>query len=328
MSHGISSSQLTRYENLDRVFTATMTTPAIFVPGVNQTRTTVPVHVNVYLPNDYDPNRAKPYEVLYLPHGGTGSDTQWASPADGSISTVLRDFEQIVVMPEGGYAGWYANWYGETNGHFKPAWETFHIDQLVPWVDDNFNTEATRAGRAIAGLSTGGYGALRHGSRRNDLFSAVGAFSGGTDVREDGARLIIAEGAAYAGARIGDQWDVSWWVSQSFDERLRRILGPPADYASFNPIQRTSSSAAYGGKLAIYAGGDDGTGETDIAAWNKAFHDRLAAAPAVPHRYCHGAGRHSMNPYWRGDLVNFVGFVHHGGPETGQVCPNGWPAPN
>lgn len=64
-------------------------------------------------------------------------------------------------MPEGGRVGWYADWYGETDGHFSPQWETFHVRQLIPWIDANFDTKATREGRALVGLSMGGLGTVR-----------------------------------------------------------------------------------------------------------------------------------------------------------------------
>ena len=52
-------------------------------------------------------------------------------------------------------------------------WETFHIDQIVPWVDANLRTIRSRAGRAIAGLSQGGFGALSYAARHPDLFTSV-----------------------------------------------------------------------------------------------------------------------------------------------------------
>jgi S-formylglutathione hydrolase FrmB len=79
-------------------------------------------------------------------------------------------------------AGWYSDWKGETDGHFAPQWETYHITQLVPFIDANFNTIKNRSGRAIAGASMGGFGALKYAGRFPGVFSAVGSFSGGTDL--------------------------------------------------------------------------------------------------------------------------------------------------
>ena len=102
------------------------------------------------------------------------------TPRRHSVAGTLPGFDGIVVMPAGGRAGWYSDWPGRTDGNFAPLWETFHVHQLVPWVDANFNTSGTRSGRAVAGLSMGGYGALRYAGRHPHLFSAVGAFSAGT----------------------------------------------------------------------------------------------------------------------------------------------------
>jgi len=85
-------------------------------------------------------------------------------------------------MPEAGIAGFYNDWHGPADGGFTPKWETFHLSQVLPWIDASFNTVKNKSGRAVAGLSMGGFGALKYAADRPDLFSAVGAFSPGTDI--------------------------------------------------------------------------------------------------------------------------------------------------
>src|SRR5690606_6712648 len=179
----------------------TVRTAAVFTPRGTPTTpsdVSVPVKVRVLLPAGYDPDRAQPYDVLYLLHGGGGTYADWSTWGD--VAGNLPGFDGIVVMPEGGRAGWYSDWPGRTAGNFAPLWETFHVHQLVPWVDANFNTSGTRSGRAVAGLSMGGYGALRYAGRHPHLFSAVGAFSAGTDINPPGARKIISDSMWQAGA--------------------------------------------------------------------------------------------------------------------------------
>ena len=60
-----------------------------------------------------------------------------------------------------------------------PRFETFLVDELVPFVDASFPTGGTRAQRAIVGTSMGGVGALANGFRHPDVWSSVGARSGG-----------------------------------------------------------------------------------------------------------------------------------------------------
>src|SRR5438128_1855963 len=61
------------------------------------------------------------------------------------------------------------------------AWETYHMRELIPWIDSHYPTVADRSGRAIAGLSMGGFGAMTYAAKHPDLFAAAGSFSGAVD---------------------------------------------------------------------------------------------------------------------------------------------------
>src|SRR5205085_3008695 len=80
--------------------------------------------------------------------------------------------------------GWFSDWFN--GGAFgPPMWETFHITQLIPWVDANLRTVAAAEGRAVAGLSQGGFGSLSYAARHPDLFTSAAAFSGGCEIARD-----------------------------------------------------------------------------------------------------------------------------------------------
>ncbi|MEJ5979272.1 alpha/beta hydrolase family protein [Novosphingobium sp. PS1R-30] len=147
------------------------------IPGNPQGET----KVRVLLPAGYDPKSASRYPVLYLFHGGGGNQTEWTTPASkGKAEELTEGLPLIVVMPEGGLAGGYADWYND--GAFgPPRWKSYHLDQLIPWIDANFRTIATRTGRATAGLSMGG-GGLRYAAMRPELIGATAAFSGDIDI--------------------------------------------------------------------------------------------------------------------------------------------------
>ncbi|HLT70763.1 MAG TPA: alpha/beta hydrolase family protein [Acidimicrobiales bacterium] len=306
----------------------TVRTAAVFTPRGTPTTpsdVSVPVKVRVLLPAGYDPDRAQPYDVLYLLHGGGGTYADWSTWGD--VAGNLPGFDGIVVMPEGGRAGWYSDWPGRTDGNFAPLWETFHVHQLVPWVDANFNTSGTRSGRAVAGLSMGGYGALRYAGRHPHLFSAVGAFSAGTDINPPGARKIISDSMWQAGAAIeltglldGHFRVNPPWFSgiDPVQYRLEAIFGPPSGWPSINPMDLAPAYDAYDGRMAVYAGGLAGSGgETDIGTWNLAFHQRLEQA-GVEHRWCGGQGSHDWT-WWRRHLRDFVAFAFGTTPSS---CPN------
>ncbi|MBX3412013.1 MAG: esterase family protein [Pirellulales bacterium] len=136
-----------------------------------------PTSVRVLLPQNVEADRH--YPVLYLLHGGVGDYRDWIR--GGDVERLTLDLPLIVVMPDGGRIGWYTNWFNRGAGG-QPLWETYHIDQLIPWIDTQFPTVATREGRAIAGLSMGGFGAMSYAARHPDLFVAAAAFSGYVDI--------------------------------------------------------------------------------------------------------------------------------------------------
>ncbi|MFD6109172.1 alpha/beta hydrolase [Streptomyces yangpuensis] len=148
-------------------FTLTVTTPQ--VSGKHRIR--------ILLPSAYgagtDPDRRWP--VTYFLHGGGGTvDDVAAAPA-------LRSDSMITVVPDGGLKGWYADWVMQNTAEGAANWQTFHLSQVVPFIDANLRTRTDRAHRAVVGLSMGGFGALHYAEARPDLFGHVAALSGGID---------------------------------------------------------------------------------------------------------------------------------------------------
>lgn len=332
-----------------RLIDAEVTTDAIFEPVGSGPDTTVAIRFRVYLPANYDPERATPYPVLYLLNGGGGDFQGWSLVTElfgGDLKATLANvmdpnptdatpgtpFPGIVVMPEGGLAGWYADWFGGTLGNFAPHWETFHIDELVPWVDANLNTSGTRSGRAIGGLSMGGTGALRYAARHSDVFSAVGSFSPGTDLTRPWAQQIVGDSLVSAGATIG----VGGIVQPSFRvdpakshlQRVETVFGPAVggDWPTQNPMAMIDDYQAFDGRFGLYSGqstgayADDGEGELGVAVED--FHDELDDA-GVDHRYCAGPGNHGW-AFWKRDLADFVNYVYGSAWTTRCTLNAGW----
>lgn len=146
-------------------------------------------HIRIVLPSDYYSNPGKRYPVLYLLNGSTpGADpaNYWGFPQINSTSGL------IFVMPDGGPRGWYSNWLNQNSAAGAQNWETFHIDQVIPFIDANLHTLADKPHRGIAGISMGGFGAIRYTERHPDLFSQVGSMSGDLDLTRDSADLRTA----------------------------------------------------------------------------------------------------------------------------------------
>lgn len=114
------------------------------------------------------------HAVLLLLHDEGGDHTTWSTAADLEAIAGLDDM--VVVMPDGGAAGWYAD---HPDG---PAWETFHVHELLADVAGRFGTRTDRGGVAVAGGAMGGSGALAYAARHPDRFGWVGAFSAYADL--------------------------------------------------------------------------------------------------------------------------------------------------
>jgi S-formylglutathione hydrolase FrmB len=138
-----------------------------------------PTGVRVLLPAGYAPDAGRRYPVLYLLHGADSDYRSWTRYGDAQAITAHA--AMIVVMPDGGTNGWYTDWY-EGARPVQPRWETYHVGELVPWIDATYRTIAARRGRAIAGLSMGGYGALSYAARHPGTFAAAASFSGALEV--------------------------------------------------------------------------------------------------------------------------------------------------
>ena len=134
-----------------------------------------PVGVRVLLPRSYDPGHSPGYRLLMLLHGGLGGFRDWTD--QGDVQALTADAEVVVVMPYGGLGGWYRDWHNFGRGGV-PRWETFHLRQLLPFIEGQLATRPERSGRAIAGLSMGGFGALSYAARNPELFAAAASFSG------------------------------------------------------------------------------------------------------------------------------------------------------
>src|SRR3546814_11440821 len=116
--------------------------------------------------------------MLFLLHGGGGSYRDWTEVGDAAAATA--GLPLIVVMPDNLKHGNYVDWYNAGEGG-PPMWETFIIGQLLPWVDATLPTIGQRTGRAVAGLSMGGGGALGSDTRPPDMFVAAAPFPGAVD---------------------------------------------------------------------------------------------------------------------------------------------------
>jgi S-formylglutathione hydrolase FrmB len=133
-----------------------------------------PLPYNVVLPADYNrgSSKSKRYPVLYLLHGLGGGAGDWVSER-AHLADHAAAYPFIVVVPEGRDA-----WYTDSATVPNEKFESYFIDELIPDVDRRFRTLPAREGRAVAGLSMGGYGSLKFGLKHPELFAFAGSMSG------------------------------------------------------------------------------------------------------------------------------------------------------
>jgi len=159
-------------------------TVEFFSPAVDRA-----MKYNIVLPRGYDESTQR-YPVLYLLHGLTQNYTAWGLSNGTPFYAGLYD-DLIVVMPDAGNS-WYVNWTADAGGQ-KNNWEDHIITDVINHVDWNFRTIARREGRAITGLSMGGYGAITLGLRHPEMFISIGITSGALEHARQIARRMRGE---------------------------------------------------------------------------------------------------------------------------------------
>lgn len=131
--------------------------------------TTLPY--NVILPIDYETSKTTRYPVLYLLHGFTGHYSDWVTRSN--VADYAAAHRMIVVMPDGN-----DSWYTNSASMTTDKYESYILDELIPDVQQRYRTIEARYGRSIAGLSMGGYGAIKFGLKSPATFVFAASMSG------------------------------------------------------------------------------------------------------------------------------------------------------
>jgi putative tributyrin esterase len=202
--------------------------------------------------------------VLYLLHGLYGDYLNWDTRTN--LERYAQGYKLIVVMPDAG-----DSWYTNSATDPKDKFEDYIAKDLVAEIDGKFRTLRSRHARAIAGLSMGGYGALKIALRYHDDFAFGGSLSGALNAPQD----------------LGDR-------QAAFRDQLLRVFGPPGSAArgdnnAFSLLQ--SASAKDLPYFYVACGSAD-----DLLQVNREFTAQLSSRSAA-YEYHETVGGHAWD-YW------------------------------
>ena len=243
-----------------------------------------PVPVVVWTPPSYASSPARRFPVLYFLHDGGGDETVlFRQGVIGALDAEMRGGrlpELLVVCPRG-----VGTWWVDAHGGGRRM-GSFLSSSLVPFVESRYRTKGARSGRLVAGVSMGGYGALRWALARPDLFVAAGGLSPAIQ------QLCWSSVAS-----------MPFFIRPS----LEAVFGAdPVDNAlrANDLYQILLDDASLAGRapfLYVRCGTEDKYRLSEIAG----FWDRFASALGVPHEVRLETGVHDW-PYWRRVLPDFV----------------------
>jgi len=234
----------------------------------------------VILPTSYATSPDRQYSVIYFLDGyNTGGRDGIRIFYDWYQSSLmsLSDKYDVIMVAVGCANKWYLD------SPVDPAvrWQTFLTNELIPYVDSNYRSVATRQGRAITGLSMGGFGAFYTAFRNTDKFIAAGSTSGAVDFRP---------------------WPDGWEIAA--------VLGPEASNQSVWDatvvINNLSALPPAGGMGIIF---DCATNDGFFSGVNAALDTQMTTS-SIPHTYntsTDGGGGHTMG-YWGTTFPKHVAF--------------------
>ncbi len=224
---------------------------------------------NVILPADYDTSKTTRYPVLYLLHGLTGHYNDWVSRTN--VADYAAEYRMIVVTPEGN-----DGWYTDSATVTTDKYESYILDELIPDVQQRYRTIEARYGRSIAGLSMGGYGAIKFGLKSPATFVFAASMSGAFGV----TRLTEKE--------IGENWKDSMKLfgAAGSETRLKNDL---FDIVAKFPAARVASLP--------YFYFDCGTEDVQFIFSSNRELASLMFEKKIPHEFRELPGDHSW-AYW------------------------------
>ncbi len=152
-------------------------TIAVYSPSMKKT-----LKAAVSFPSSYADGTSR-YPVVYLLHGGSGAFSDWHQKVTekGIVNQMAEEHQVLIITPGVGPASYYY----DSPLLDSVRYETYMIQELIPFIDKNYRTLAQKESRAITGLSMGGHGAITLATKHPSLFTAAGSMSGVMNIDTD-----------------------------------------------------------------------------------------------------------------------------------------------
>jgi S-formylglutathione hydrolase FrmB len=210
-------------------------------------------------------DKLTPVPVVYLLHGYDGWYSNWVIRVPELLG-YADEFNIMIVCPDGHKSSWYF----DSPVDSTMRYETFVAKEVPEYVDAHYNTIRRRDGRAIAGLSMGGHGALFISFRNAETFGACASMSGLMDLNDTRNKYELTK-------RIGDTLNYATnWINYSVITLIEKF---PKD------------------SLAITI--DCGINDPFIPG-NRALHEKMLRLK-IQHEYIERPGTHGW-AYWRNSI--------------------------
>ncbi len=230
-----------------------------------------PASFDVFVPAREAP--AEGWPVLYLLHGAFGGFKDWT--VNTSVEEVADEAGVMLVLPDGSQFGWYV----DSPHNPQSQYETRVIGEIIPFVDNTFNTRKDRLGRGICGLSMGGHGAISLATKHPQLFGSASSLSGIMALQNHVDRWQILN------CMGGMENSPEFWNANSCLNIAPRLKGAAIE-------------------LLLDCGVEDE--QTGAIGDNRAFHQCLMEL-GVPHTYHEYPGGHTWH-YWSDHIAEHVQF--------------------
>ncbi|WP_158104536.1 alpha/beta hydrolase [Amycolatopsis kentuckyensis] len=252
--------------------------------------------VRLLTPAGWTPRPDRHWPTLYLLHGGDDGPACWTEHTD--IARLARTSGVLVVLPEGGRAGFYTDWRRADRSGSVPDWPRFHLDEVRPLLERRYGAGPARA---IGGVSMGGYGALVYAARNPGMFAAAASYSGLVHTTRRGVPTLLRLYLRSVGERIDAMWgprhaERTRWAKRNPYLLARGLAATPLYLSAGTGVRVPGDQPAPGDRLL----------ERLIAPGSRDLAARLAELGCPP-RTSFGPGTHYW-PSWRRELIRSWGF--------------------